>query len=241
MNKKIVCLTSTFGRISKLSEAVSCFLDQDYHNKELIILNNHPSKIYCNFPNVKIYNEPVYETLGDCRNRLIELSNGDFVRTWDDDDYFLPWTLSQGMENIKNFVAWKPKKSWFWCGNQSPELAENVFEASITVRIDIAKKYGYLSKSGGDEHKTLLDGIDREGGCQNNDMGLLASYCYNWGKGSWHISGSLGSTNIQQRTKHWMENNKDVKDGIIRYINMDKYWLYFQKSFDLYKNKVKCN
>jgi glycosyltransferase involved in cell wall biosynthesis len=232
---KIVCLCSTYGRLTKLSEAVSCFLDQDYDNKELLILNNHPSPLFCDFPNIKVYNEPIYPTLGDCRNRLIELANGDFARTFDDDDDFLPWTLSQGIENIKNFPAWKPKKSWFWCGNKEPELAENVFEAAMTVRIDVAKKYGYLSKSGGNEHETLLKGIDKEGGCHNDDMGLLASYIYNWGKGSWHISGSLGSGNIEDRTRIWKEHNNDVGDGIIRYINLNHYWKHFKESFDLYK------
>lgn len=239
MSKKISCLTATYGRISRLSDAVSCFIDQDYDNKELIILNNHPVPLSSQFSNVKIYNEPIYPTLGDCRNRLIELADGDFIRTWDDDDLYLPWTLSQGIKNIGNFPAWKPEKSWFWCGNKQPELAENVFEAAMIVRADIVKKYGYLSKSGGNEHETLLSGIDNEGGCYNNDMGLLASYIYTWGMGSWHISGSLGSSTIEDRTRTWMQYNQDIGDGIIKYVNLQKYWDYFKKSFDIYKGLTK--
>lgn len=236
---RISCLTSTYGRLTMLSEAVSCFLDQDYNNKELIILNNHPIPLSCDFKNIIVYNEPIYPTLGDCRNRLIELANGDFVRTWDDDDFYLPWTLSQGIQHIQDFPAWKPKKSWFWLKDKLPELAENVFEAAIIVRNDIAKKYGYLTKSGGNEHETLLKGIEKEGGCINNDMGILASYAYRWGWGMWHISGSLGGDTIENRTKSWIEHNNDIGDGVIKYINLENYYKYFKISFDLYKkNKL---
>lgn len=236
-NYKIQCLTATYGRLSKLSEVVSCFLDQDYEKKELIILNNHPNPLQCSFSNVKIYNEPVYPTLGDCRNRLIELADGDFIRTWDDDDLFLPWTISQGIEYIKNYPAWKPKKSWFWHKEKPPELAENVFEAAMIVRTDIAKKYGYLLQSGGNEHETLLKGIDKEGGCKIDDVANQASYCYRWGWGEWHISGSLGSNSIENRTKTWKEHNQDVGDGIIRYKDLSHYWEYFKSSFDSYYGK----
>ena len=57
-----------------------------------IILNNHPEPLKCDLPQVQIYNEPGYETLGDCRNRLLELASGEFVRTWDDDDLYMPWS-----------------------------------------------------------------------------------------------------------------------------------------------------
>jgi glycosyltransferase involved in cell wall biosynthesis len=226
-NPIVCCLTSTYGRLSKLNEAVSCFLNQDYANKKLIILNNHPTPLSCDFPNITVYNEPIYPTLGDCRNRLIELAAGDFIRTWDDDDLYMPWTLSQGVEHIGDAAAWKPKKSWFWTNGKPPELAENVFEASILVRIDVAKKYGYLSSSGGNEHDTLCRGIEKEGGCKNKDMGNRASYVYRWGWGMWHISGTLGGSDVIKRTSDWCEKNNDTQDGIIKLVPLDHYWNHF--------------
>ena len=232
----ITCLTSTYGRLSRLSEVVTCFLEQDYENKKLIILNNHPTPLSCDFPNVIIFNEPIYPTLGDCRNRLIELSDGDFIRTWDDDDLYMPWTLSQGVENIGDAAAWKPKRSWFWLKDKSPELAENVFEAAMLVRIDVAKKYGYLSKSGGNEHETLIRGIDKEGGCKNKEMGDMASYVYRWGWGMWHISGTLGGGDINQRTKDWCDRNNDTQNGQIQLVDLSKLWKNFSK-WSLIDNK----
>lgn len=227
MNNKICCLTATYGRLSKLNEAVTCFIQQDYTNKELIILNNHPSPLRCDLPDIKIYNEPGYPTQGDCRNRLIELADGDFVRTWDDDDLYMPWTLSQGIENIGSSAAWKPQKSWFWAEGRNPELSENAFEASMIVRMDVAKKYRYKPNSAGDEHSCLSRGIDLEGGCQTKDMKSLSSYVYRWGFGMWHISGTLGSSTVEQRTKNWMEKNNDVQDGIIKIVNLEYAWEKF--------------
>jgi glycosyltransferase involved in cell wall biosynthesis len=224
----VCCLTSTFGRISKLNEAVTCFIEQDYDNKKLIILNNHPVPLTCDFPNVTVHNEPIYPSLGDCRNRLIDLAEGDFIRTWDDDDLYMPWTSRQGVENIGASAAWKPTRSWFWVKDKSPELAQNVFEAAMIVRMDVAKKYRYLSASGGNEHETLIKGINAEGGCAEKEMGNLASYVYRWGWGMWHISGTCGSNmTIDKRTEDWKSHNLDTQDGIIKRVDIKPFWLNF--------------
>lgn len=236
----VCCLTSTYGRLSKLNEVVTCFLNQDYENKRLIILNNHPTPLTFDNPYVTIYNEPIYPTLGDCRNRLIELACGDFVRTWDDDDLYMPWTIRQGVENIGNAPAWKPTRSWFWMKDKFPELSENVFEASMLVRIDVARKYRYQNNSMGDEHSTLCRGIDVEGGCQKTEMGNLASYVYRWGWGMWHTSGTIGSPiGVDKRTEDWKNHNNDIQDGTIKVVDLSAYWENFPnwnrvtKSFDV--------
>ena len=48
----VSCLTATAGRFSVLREAVACFLAQDYPEKELVILNNHPTPLVCDLPGV---------------------------------------------------------------------------------------------------------------------------------------------------------------------------------------------
>src|SRR6516225_7271735 len=96
---KVSCLMATYGRHGFVQEAMAMFLKQDYEHKELVILNNHPSPMLMNAirPNIRIVNEPRYPTLGACRNRLLELADGEFMRIWDDDDLYAPWTLSQGI------------------------------------------------------------------------------------------------------------------------------------------------
>ncbi len=220
----VSCMCSTYGRFSKLSEALTCFLMQDYPNRELLILNNNSVPLECHLPKVRLFNEPKYPTLGDCRNRLIELAEGEFVRTWDDDDLYLPWTLRQGVENIGEAPAWKPARSWFSAQNRKYDLADNVFEAATLVRADVAKKYGYKA-AGGDEHQPLLLGIEEEGGCAKREMGWLASYIYRWADGLFHISGSLGSGDIDSRTRDWQSHNVETGEGQeLTPVDMSGYW-----------------
>jgi len=39
-NPLVSCLCCTYNRKEPLEEAIQCFVDQDYKNKELIILND---------------------------------------------------------------------------------------------------------------------------------------------------------------------------------------------------------
>lgn len=219
MQPLVSCLTATYGRHKVLQEAVSCFLEQDYDNKELIILNNHPEPLYCDLPQVTVYNEPLYETLGDCRKRLLQLANGELLRTWDDDDLYMPWAISQGVDNIGDSIAFKPTYSWDSRKNSEYHLGENVYEASITFRTDEVWKHGYKS-SGGDEHDPLMRGI--HGKCKL--LPVRPSYCYRWDSGLHRISGTLGSEDINIRTKQWMSANNDTGDNVIRQVGMGLYW-----------------
>ena len=221
----VSCLTATYGRFSHLRVALACFMSQDYPNRELIILNNHPVPFHCDEGRVFVINcgtfvEPHYPTLGDCRNRLLELARGEFVRTWDDDDLYLPWTLSQGVAGImrvppqdSGWPAFKPARSWSARGYREYELLDNVFEAAMLVRADVARKYGYKPASGGDEHSPIFAAIAGAGGGRKVEMGWRASYVSNWDIPLWRISGSLGSDTIGNRTRIWMEKNQDTGDG----------------------------
>jgi len=234
---KVSCLTATYGRYSVLTEAVSCFLQQDYENKELVILNNHPVELICSLPQVTIYNEPIYPTLGDCRNRLLDLAKGDLVRTWDDDDLYLPWAISQGVANIGDAPAWKPLRSWGWrVDRDQMYLGGNKYEAAWTTKTDIAKKYGYISNSGGNEHNSLEIGLRKEGGISKTDMGASgASYIYRWGSGLCRISGSLDKTknNIAERTKRWKKLNDDNGDGRpIKEVDLTNHWDRVKRAID---------
>jgi hypothetical protein len=218
---RVSCLTATHGRFSALRVALACFLCQDVpiEQKEIIILNAHPislnkpSWIRPDMTNIRIYNEPEYKTLGDCRNRLIQLARGEFCRTWDDDDLYLPDSLKQGLGEIGDAPAFKPLRSWSAKGYKEYDLIDNVFEAAMLVRTEVAKKYGYGANTGGDEHTTLLQGIEKDGGCKRKDFGSYAAYAYNWATPLWRISGSLGSAPVDVRTMQWKIRNQDTGDG----------------------------
>lgn len=218
----VSCLMATHGRVDQVAEAVACFVQQDYPNRELVILNNHPTPLVIDQPNVRVINEPGHPTLGHCRNRLLELAEGDYVRTWDDDDLYLPWSISQGVAHIGAAVAWKPSRSWFTSGGARYELRGNAMEASILCRADVARQFRY-AETGGDEHKTLLAGLGD--GLKSRELGPWTGYCYRWGLGMHHISGSLGSRTIEERTADWIENNQNAGDGSpIVPVDMSAWW-----------------
>jgi len=229
MQMLVSCLTATYGRYKVLREAVTCFVNQNYENKELIILNNHPVPILCNLPQVSVYNEPGYPSLGDCRNRLLELANGKFVRTWDDDDLYLPWAIKQGVIFIKDNIAWKPLRSWSWrIDRDDMYLNGNTYEASWTVKTEIAKQFGYLALSGGNEHNSLQRGIASLGGIKKDDV--IPSYIYRWGSGLVRISGSLNKKDLSEktlrkRTNRWMKYNDDHgNEQPIEPVDLNIYW-----------------
>ena len=242
MTPLVSCLTATHGRFIFLQEAVSCFLQQDYKNKELIILNNHSVSLQCDLPQVRIYNEPGYPSLGDCRNRLLDLAKGDYVRTWDDDDLYMPWAISQGVEQIGNHPAWKPKYSWSWRVDRDQiNLNGNKYEASWTTRSEVARRFGYLGLSGGNEHNSLEWGLKEVGGIASSPV--KASYVYRWGSTLCRISGSLNKTDLteettRRRTERWQKLNNDTGDGNpIEPVDLSGYWQKFETEWEKQKGQ----
>jgi cytidyltransferase-like protein len=211
---------ATYGRYARVCESLACFLLQDWPNRHLWILNNHPVPLHFDHPLVTVLNEGgAHSTLGHCRNRLLEVADGEFVRTHDDDDLWMPWAFSQGVERIRNADAWKPTRSWWFDGRGQQdgpqdkphfELTVNVMEASITWRTEFVRRVGYRNGEG-EEHQTLFEALGPDGVSQH-EMGSWASYCYRWGCGEWHASGSIGNGKpAEERAADWKRHNTDVR------------------------------
>ncbi len=120
-NPLISCVMPTFGRPDYVCESLNMFLEQDYENKELIILNDCEGQEFAgDFPNVTIVNEHKrWGTLGEKRNAAIRHARGDYIAVWDDDDVYLPWRLSYCMNRIlsKNITLYCPHEYWAYWGN----------------------------------------------------------------------------------------------------------------------------
>lgn len=216
----ISCLMATHGRHGRACESLACFLNQDYPDRELVILNSHPVPLVFDHPLVRIYNEGAgFQTLGHCRNRLLELARGPLVKDWDDDDLNLPHSISLGVQMIGDHPAWKPSHSWFMNGGEIT-LAANSLEGSITWRTDAVRAVGYANTAG-TEHDPLLTGIK----IAEDDVGAQTPFIYRWGCGGWHLSGSIGSGTEGQRTKTWREMNQDVKPDVpLMPADLSKHW-----------------
>ncbi len=99
----VSCVMPTYGRPDYVPESLQMFLDQDYPNKELIILNDCCGQTY-NYESdqVRVYNySDRFASLGEKRNAAIELAKGEVIAIWDDDDVSLPWRLSYSIEEMR--------------------------------------------------------------------------------------------------------------------------------------------
>lgn len=74
--------------------AVQCFLDQEYQDCELLVLN-HGEKNFSgrNVWDIKIKKNDTV-SLGTIRNMAFVLAGGDYLATWDDDDWHHPKRLA---------------------------------------------------------------------------------------------------------------------------------------------------
>jgi len=89
-NPLVSCVCLTYGRSELLNELLFCFINQNYSNKELLIVNDQSDiEYYYNNPNVRIFNlKKRFNSLGEKRNFTRDKIKGDFVFIMDDDDIY---------------------------------------------------------------------------------------------------------------------------------------------------------
>jgi hypothetical protein len=214
----VSCLCATYGRVSLLREAIGYFLAQDYPAKELIVLNNHPTPIRCDLPGVTVVNMPGHPDLGSCRRTLLKLAQGYIFNTWDDDDRWLPWHLSQGVERLlaSGRPGWKPARSWR-CDMRSGKPVYDLFNsgciASALVKAEHVRKVGYVPSSGDDDVRLLASLTSGPDQWAVEEMGWRASYVYTW-TGVNNASAILQSHKpLAERDALWKARNADAGDG----------------------------
>lgn len=106
----ISCICITKDRPELLQKAINCFKSQNYMNKELVISfpknDTSTKKIIAQeqHTTLKILSIERDEdvSLGEARNQAIKKSNGEYVCTWDDDDWYHPSRISYQYNSIQN-------------------------------------------------------------------------------------------------------------------------------------------
>ncbi len=100
----ISCIMPTANRPAFAARAVRYFLAQDYPRKELIILDDTPGGP--SLPGLESNEEVRYvydaqkRSLGEKRNCAIELSRGEIILHWDDDDWMCSRRISLQVEGL---------------------------------------------------------------------------------------------------------------------------------------------
>lgn len=146
----VSCVMPTFGRPDYVAESIQMFLEQDYPHKELLVFNDCPGQVLKGeFPNTRIVNlNNRFATLGEKRNAAIEMSSGQFIAVWDDDDVYLPWRLSYCMARIQELETelYCPAEYWAYWGDDilhdNQAVLDWIYHPQVIFHKDLWRKVG---------------------------------------------------------------------------------------------------
>jgi glycosyltransferase involved in cell wall biosynthesis/predicted O-methyltransferase YrrM len=94
----VSCVMPTFNRPDFVPQAIRCFLRQTYPNKELIVVDDGDERAAAHVPmdpSVRYVSVDRRMPLGAKRNLGVDVSAGDVIAHWDDDDWYAPEYLSR--------------------------------------------------------------------------------------------------------------------------------------------------
>jgi glycosyltransferase involved in cell wall biosynthesis len=104
--KLVSCIMPTCNRRAFVPYAIGFFLQQDYGNKELVVVDDGTDVVEDIIPDdsrIRYIRIKKYMTLGEKRNYCIRESRGNLIMHWDDDDWMAPNRISyQVGELLKN-------------------------------------------------------------------------------------------------------------------------------------------
>lgn len=88
----VSCIMPTYERRRYVPQALQSFVQQDYPNRELIIIDDGKDAIgdlVAGMPNVR-YFQVARKSIGAKRNLACQYASGDIIAHWDDDDWYSP-------------------------------------------------------------------------------------------------------------------------------------------------------
>lgn len=248
MVNKVSFVCTTFRRFTCVKRILAQFDAQTYTNKELIIFNTdeeYPYVLEEKRDDVIVVNNGIdYQTGLPYTNRgyicrdAITHATGYYFMLADDDDIYLPWHLQQAVEGIEELGtdAWKPEKSFFATPHKL-ELAMNIMEASVIVKMDRIREIGFRSDLTGYEGLSWYTKLRDEGHIDEHNKKYIPSYCFNWSDPS-EIAGHKQSGNINNPNnfEEHKERSFDVANEPLTLIDRHElfniYDIYFKFIFD---------
>lgn len=105
---KLTCILMATGRVQHLNESLASFLNQDYEDKEIIIVNVLPRQtLVLDHPNLNLYNCKEFVLPMRAKNYAAGIANGEVLIAWDEMAIALPSFLSSIAAAIEG-------REWCW-------------------------------------------------------------------------------------------------------------------------------
>ncbi len=194
----VSCLCVTRNRVRMLRRAITCFLNQTYKARELIVVYEeddpatHNYLVSLNEPSIRPFKVAVSPklSLGALRNLSIQFSSGHYVAQWDDDDWHGPTRLAeqirateetgkQGCILIRWLIYDAATKTAYQSGRRS-------WEGSIVAERSAIPRYPDLRKG---EDLVVITQLVSEDKLVGLDRPQIYIYTYHgantWGRSHW--------------------------------------------------------
>lgn len=99
----VSCIMPTANRPQFVPQAIKYFLQQDYPNRELIILDDGAESVadlIPNDPRIRYVRTAERHTMGAKHNMACQMAHGTIIAHWDDDDWMADWRLSYQVQEL---------------------------------------------------------------------------------------------------------------------------------------------
>ena len=221
----VSCLCCTYGRPLLLGEAVKCFLDQDYENKELIIINDQPGvvlRLENPVDNIFFYNHSErFDSLGEKRNHS-KIAKGKYMCIWDDDDLYTPWRISESVKLLEannHHDIVKSQYALMSINNKNYKIVSNLFHSQACITREYMDSHFYPDKSVGEDAD-----FERDARIGSFDLSPYFWYIYRWGLDVHHLSGIRNDKESWEKSLYFEPYTKIQGEIIIKPEFQNDYW-----------------
>lgn len=168
----VSCIMPTANRQKFIPFAIDYFLQQDYPNAELVIIDDgieSASSLIPNHPKIKyFYTEPL-GTIGIKRNYACEKAEGEIIMHWDDDDWYAgDWvsrqtnallTTDADITGLNKVIFYSPSvdKRWMyedsemdkpWLCGATMAYRKSFWQQHQFIDIQVGEDYDFVWNSG---------------------------------------------------------------------------------------------
>lgn len=165
-NKPLVsCIMPTANRQKYIPFAVNYFLEQDYPNRELVIIDDgamSAQSLIPSDPRIRYYYSKPLGTIGVKRNYACEIAAGEIIAHWDDDDWYASDWLSRHVEaltgsdadisGLNKVVFYSPALNKKWIYEDSEMERPWLCGATMVYRKSFWEKHRFVDLQVGEDY-----------------------------------------------------------------------------------------